>query len=76
MQDDRFPAIEPHDSGMLDVGGGPGTYSVLISQAFPEIDCTVLDLPEVVNVAQELIERQVAVEGTNDPIAVLIRIRA
>ncbi len=43
---------------LLDVGGGPGTYSVLISQAFPEIDCTVLDLPEVVKVAQELIERQ------------------
>lgn len=43
---------------LLDVGGGPGTYSVLISQAFPEIDCTVLDLPEVVKVAAELIERQ------------------
>ena len=43
---------------LLDVGGGPGTYSVLISQAFPEIDCIVLDLPEVVKVAQELIERQ------------------
>ncbi len=43
---------------LLDVGGGPGTFSVLISQAFPEIDCTVLDLPEVVKVAAELIERQ------------------
>jgi ubiquinone/menaquinone biosynthesis C-methylase UbiE len=43
---------------LLDVGGGPGTYSVLISQAFPEIDCTVLDLPETVKIAAELIERQ------------------
>jgi ubiquinone/menaquinone biosynthesis C-methylase UbiE len=43
---------------LLDVGGGPGTFSVLISGAFPEIECTVLDLPEVVKVASELIARQ------------------
>jgi ubiquinone/menaquinone biosynthesis C-methylase UbiE len=42
---------------LLDVGGGPGTFSVLISQAFPEIDCTVLDLPEIVKVAAELIDQ-------------------
>lgn len=42
---------------LLDVGGGPGTYSVLISQAYPDIECTVLDLPAVVGVAQELIDR-------------------
>lgn len=43
---------------LLDVGGGPGTFSVLIAQAFPEIHCTVLDLPPVAEVAAELIERQ------------------
>ena len=43
---------------LLDVGGGPGTIAVLIAQAFPEIHCTVLDLPAVVDVARELIERQ------------------
>jgi 3-hydroxy-5-methyl-1-naphthoate 3-O-methyltransferase len=43
---------------LLDVGGGPGTISVLIAQAFPEIHCTVLDLPAIVNVARELIESQ------------------
>lgn len=43
---------------LLDVGGGPGTYSVLIAQKFPEIECTVLDLPDVVNVAAELIHQQ------------------
>ena len=42
---------------LLDVGGGPGTYSVLIAQANPEIRCTVLDLPGVVAVAGELIEQ-------------------
>jgi cyclopropane fatty-acyl-phospholipid synthase-like methyltransferase len=40
------------------VGGGPGTIAVLIAQAFPEIHCTVMDLPAVVDVARELIERQ------------------
>jgi 3-hydroxy-5-methyl-1-naphthoate 3-O-methyltransferase len=40
---------------LLDVGGGPGTYSSLIAQANPSIRCTVLDLPEVVKVADELI---------------------
>lgn len=43
---------------LLDVGGGPGTYSVLIAQAHPGITCTVLDLPEVVAVAEGLIRQQ------------------
>lgn len=41
---------------LLDVGGGPGTYSALIAKRYPEISCTVLDLPEVVKIAAELIE--------------------
>jgi ubiquinone/menaquinone biosynthesis C-methylase UbiE len=45
---------------LLDVGGGPGTFSVLISRAVPGIHCTVLDLPEVVKVAAELIAQQEA----------------
>jgi SAM-dependent methyltransferase len=43
---------------LLDVGGGPGTYSVLIAQGNPGINCTVLDLPDVVKVAEELIRQQ------------------
>jgi ubiquinone/menaquinone biosynthesis C-methylase UbiE len=43
---------------LLDVGGGPGTFSVLIARAVPGIHCTVLDLPEVVKVAAELIAQQ------------------
>ena len=35
-----------------------GTYSVLIAQAHPDITCTVLDLPEVVAVAEDLIAEQ------------------
>ncbi len=53
-------AVIPHlDLGgrkrLLDIGGGPGTYSLLIAQAFPRIECTVLDLPGVVRIADELI---------------------
>lgn len=43
---------------LLDIGGGPGTYSVLIAQANPEISCTVLDLPAVAAIASELIQQQ------------------
>lgn len=52
---------------LLDVGGGPGTYSVLLAQAYPELRCTVLDLPEVVAVARELIGQQ----GCADRVATL-----
>jgi len=45
-------------SRLLDVGGGPGTYSALIAKANPNIACTVLDLPAVVAVADELIAGQ------------------
>jgi len=40
---------------LLDIGGGSGAYSTLIARANREITCTVLDLPEVVAVAAELI---------------------
>ncbi len=43
---------------ILDIGGGPGTYSMLIAQANPEVECTVLDLPEVAKIADELIQEQ------------------
>lgn len=40
---------------LLDVGGGPGTYSSLIAQKYPDISCTVIDLPAVASIADELI---------------------
>jgi ubiquinone/menaquinone biosynthesis C-methylase UbiE len=43
---------------LLDVGGGPGTFAVLLAKAYPELSCTVIDLPEVVKIAAELIEQQ------------------
>ena len=40
---------------LLDVGGGPGTYAVLMAQAHAGLHGTVLDLPAIVDVARELI---------------------
>ncbi len=43
---------------LLDVGGGPGTYSVMLSRAYPDLHATVLDLPPVIRIASGLIEQQ------------------
>jgi len=56
-------AVVPHldlagRKRLLDIGGGPGTYSTMIAQANPGIACTVLDLPDVAAIASELIDQQ------------------
>lgn len=43
---------------LFDVGGGPGTYSVLLARQWPDLTCTVLDLPPVVSIAAELVTEQ------------------
>jgi predicted O-methyltransferase YrrM len=43
---------------LLDIGGGPGTFSVLLAQQYPDLTCTVLDLPEITEIAGDLIEQQ------------------
>ncbi len=43
---------------LLDVGGGPGTFSVLIAKANPDIRCTVLELPPIAAIAKDLIAAQ------------------
>lgn len=48
---------------LLDVGGGPGTYSVLLCRAHPGLRATVLDLPPVIGIARQLIEQQGATES-------------
>lgn len=42
---------------LLDVGGGPGAYAVLLAQAYPALRVTVLDLPGIVAIAAELIDQ-------------------
>jgi len=50
---------------MLDVGGGPGTYSVLLTEKFPGLTSEVLELPGVAAVAREL----VAAAGAGDRVS-------
>ncbi len=41
---------------LLDVGGGPGTYSVGLVQQTPGLRATVLDVPGVLEVSRELVD--------------------
>jgi predicted O-methyltransferase YrrM len=50
---------------MLDVGGGPGTYSVLLTERFPGLHSEVIELPGVAAVARDL----VASAGASDRVA-------
>ena len=60
---------------LLDVGGGPATYSILLAQKNPDLQSKVMDFPKVVEIAQEIIkdfkmeERVQAIAGdyTKDP---------
>lgn len=40
---------------LLDLGGGPATYSVMLTEKFPQLTATVFDLPEILEVTKELI---------------------
>ncbi|KPL23081.1 MAG: hypothetical protein AMJ75_06780 [Phycisphaerae bacterium SM1_79] len=47
---------------LLDVGGGPGTYSIAACRRFPKLKAVVFDLPETIAIANEVI----AAEGMQD----------
>lgn len=40
---------------LLDVGGGSGCFSIALAQRYPDLHCTVMDLPAMCEVAQEYI---------------------
>jgi len=42
---------------LLDVGGGPGTYSVILCQRFPNLRAVVWDLPRTLAIAEEVVKR-------------------
>jgi len=42
---------------LLDVGGGPGTYSVFFAKTNPKLCCTVLDLPATLKVTRRVVEQ-------------------
>lgn len=47
---------------LVDVGGCTGTMAMIIAEAFPEIKCTVFDLPHVVAAAAAEVEAPAAVD--------------
>lgn len=42
---------------ILDLGGGSGAYSIAFAQAEPNLHCEILDLPEVVPLTSEYVEK-------------------
>jgi SAM-dependent methyltransferase len=42
---------------LLDIGGGPGTYSAALCEKYPHLRATVFDLPETVKIAREVLAR-------------------
>jgi len=54
---DILSTIEPLNGAgkLLDVGGGPGTYSIVMCRRYPELQATVLDSTEVSSVAREIV---------------------
>jgi ubiquinone/menaquinone biosynthesis C-methylase UbiE len=43
---------------LLEVGGGAGAYSMLISLEYPRMHCTVMDRPEVIKIAAGILAQQ------------------
>ena len=42
---------------ILDLGGGSGAYSIAFAKASPDVHCEILDLPEVVPLTAEFVNR-------------------
>ncbi len=40
---------------LLDVGGGPGTYSAMLAMRYPNLRCRVLELPDVAAIGQDIV---------------------
>ena len=43
---------------LFDVGGGPGTYSIVLCQRYPQLKAVVFDLPETIVITREIIARE------------------
>lgn len=43
---------------ILDLGGGPGTYAMEIARMYPDITAWVFDLPEVIPLTRQYIDRE------------------
>ena len=49
----RIPLDGVHH--LLDIGGGSGAYAILLAQRYPELRCTLIDLPAVAAIARECV---------------------
>ena len=45
-------------SRLLDVGGGPGTYSILACRKYPQLNAVVFDLPDTISIAREVVTKE------------------
>lgn len=55
MARNLLPCLHPPaGSKILDVGGGPGTFSLKLAERDPSLQITVLDLPPIVKAAAEI----------------------
>ncbi|MFQ5759015.1 MAG: methyltransferase dimerization domain-containing protein [Candidatus Bathyarchaeia archaeon] len=52
---------------LFDVGGGPGTYSIILCKHNPQLRAVVFDLPETIPITREVIEKF----GMSDRISIL-----
>ena len=53
-----IPLLKLHNAkSVFDVGGGPCAYARLMCDAFQNLNVTVIDLPDVINVAENLLNR-------------------
>ena len=54
----RFIASLPvfvNSSNLLDIGGGSGVYSIILTELFPSLHATLIDFPPVCKVAREYV---------------------
>jgi len=52
---------------LFDAGGGPGTYSIFLTQAYPGLRAIVFDLPQTIEITKEII----AEYGAGDSVVTL-----
>jgi len=43
---------------LLDVGGGPGTYSILACAKYPQLEAVIFDVPETIAIARQVVAEQ------------------
>lgn len=42
---------------LLDIGCGPAAYAVMFCEAYPELECVCLDLPDAIKIAKEYVSQ-------------------